>query len=159
MPLFNVLLARVDAFYRAMVAMVILTLLFRIQQNLHPYKKEENNQIEMLAVITGMVTLFSAIIFLDKIGDQEVEDIEFLQTISLIIIVFVNGYFVLRWFHVFLYSFHSKNQILSFTRRMLGWALFIKDSERMKTDEDTNLSLDKTKRVKNIFNDIGEKKQ
>lgn len=136
MPLFSVLLATFNPFYRAMVAIIILIGLFRVQQHLHPYKLEENNQIEMLAIITGMVTLFGAILFID-VSDEDDEDIEGLQVFSLVAIIFVNIYFILRWFHVFLYSFESKNAILGMSRKILGIALLRNKDEELSTQTRT----------------------
>jgi len=121
MPALSVVLATFPAFYRAMVAIIILVILFRIQQYLHPYKMEENNQIEMLAVITGLVTLFGAIIFIDT--DSET-DVEFLKLFSLIVIILVNSYFILRWLHLLLYAFRYKHGALLTARKILGIALF-----------------------------------
>lgn len=139
MPLLNVVLSRANSFYSAIVAIIVLIILFRVQQNLHPYRLEENNQIEILAIITGMVSLFGAVVFFDNIGGTDVEDVEFLQTFSLMVILLINIYFVLRWVHIFLYSFKSKNALLSVTRKILGYSLFQnKDDELKKEIKHTN---------------------
>jgi hypothetical protein len=142
MPLFSVLLATFNPFYRAMVAIIILVGLFRVQQHLHPYKLEENNQIEMLAIITGMVTLFGALLFIDAVEDEE--DVEGIQLFALVAIIFVNIYFILRWFHVFLYSFSSKNVVLTVSRKILGMALMRNKDEELSTQTRTVYSQPQT---------------
>jgi hypothetical protein len=102
MPLSNVLLSTASGYYRAMIAVLILIIIFRVQQKLQPYKLDENNQIEILAVMAGMLTLFGALLFIES-PDGDTEDVAFLQTFSLICIVSINIYFILRWIHVFLY--------------------------------------------------------
>jgi hypothetical protein len=119
MPAFNIVMSTVTSFYRAMVSVVILVILFRIQQHIHPYKMEENNQIEMLAVITGTVTLFGAVMFIDETE----EDVEFLKLYSLVVILLSNFYFILRWIHLFLYTFKSQNPMFLSVRKMLGVVL------------------------------------
>ena len=150
MPLFSVLLARAESFYSVMVAIILLVFLFRIQQNLHPYKLEENNQIEMLAIITGMITLFGAIVFINTVGGTRVKNVEFLQIFSLIVIFFINVYFVLRWFHLFLYSFSSKNSVLELTRKILGYSLMMNKDSELATESKYVTTKEKSVKKKSI---------
>lgn len=58
MPFINVMLSRVNSFYQVMAVICLLVILLRFQMYVKPYRLEENNKIEMLAVMTGMITLF-----------------------------------------------------------------------------------------------------
>jgi uncharacterized membrane protein len=102
MPLSSVVLSTASGFYRAMIAVLILIIIFRVQQKLKPYKLEENNQIEIFAIMAGMLTLFGALLFIES-SDGDTESVAFLQTFSLICIMCINVYFILRWVHLFLY--------------------------------------------------------
>lgn len=61
--------------------------------------------------------------FLDSLNEDSTKDIEFLKIYSLVMILFFNLYFLLRWLHLFLYSFKSKNPLLVGIRRILGFSL------------------------------------
>ncbi|CAI2376317.1 unnamed protein product [Moneuplotes crassus] len=119
-PLTNILLSRTDIFYRIMSAVIILIIMFRVQESLKPYKFEENNKVEILAVLGGMITIFGAVISLDNTNDQEVEDVPFLRAISVSLILIVNAYFLMRWILLFLFSFETSNEIICKIRKMLG---------------------------------------
>lgn len=146
MPAFNVFLAAIAGFYRAMIAIMVLVLLFRLQHKIQPYKLQENNLLEMLAIITGMITLFGGILFLDDSEDS----VPGLQLFALVIIVFTNIYFIFRWLHLLLYSFRSQHPILLVTRRILGYALLRNKTEPMSTDA--------SKYVKTDFHETPKKK-
>ncbi|CAI2363934.1 unnamed protein product [Moneuplotes crassus] len=119
-PLTNILLSRADIFYRIMSAVIILVFMLRVQESLKPYKFEENNKVEILAVLSGMVTIFGAIISLDNTNDQEIEDIPFLRVISVSLILTANVYFLLRWILLFLFSLETSNEIICTIRKVLA---------------------------------------
>ena len=50
-PIINVVVISKEIFYQIIATLLVLGLLFRIQIYLKPYKLEDNNQIEMLAVL------------------------------------------------------------------------------------------------------------
>jgi hypothetical protein len=102
MPLSSVLLSTASGFYRAMIAVLILIIIFRVQQKLQPYKLGENNQIEIFAIMAGMLTLFGALLFIES-PDGDTKNVASLQTFAIISIVCINAYFILRWIHLFLY--------------------------------------------------------
>lgn len=136
MPLFNVLLSRVEVLYRTLIAVFLLTIMFRIQIRVKPYRIEANNQIEILAVLSGMVTIFWAVLFIDQIEGNEVKSVTFLKLFSLVVIFLVNAYFILRWIHIFLYSFDSSNSTFVISRRIFGYLLFHNLDEEFKYGED-----------------------
>ncbi|CAI2367995.1 unnamed protein product [Moneuplotes crassus] len=130
-PLFNVLLSRSSRFYQVVVAIIILLFIFRLQQYIKPYKLEENNQIEILAVLAGIVTLFSSIIFLDSIDREDLRDSSIAKIFSIFFIIFINSYFILRWIHLFLSCLKSKNSALRAIRGALGCILMKNKSPKL----------------------------
>ncbi|CAI2365911.1 unnamed protein product [Moneuplotes crassus] len=122
-PLTNILLSRVDTFYRITSAVIILVVVFRVQESLKPYKFEENNKVEILAVLGGMITIFGAVISLDNTNNQEIVDLPFLRVISGSLIIIVNVYFLMRWILLFLYSFETPNEIVCTIRKALAYLL------------------------------------
>ena len=51
------------AFSKIMIIVIVLIITIRIQTYLKPYKDQENDEIELLAVHAGCFTVFSALIF------------------------------------------------------------------------------------------------
>lgn len=131
LPAFSVVLATYRSFYRAIVAIIVLIFLFRVQLRLQPYKYIENNYIEMLAITTGIVTLFGGILFIEE-SDSSVE---FVQLFALIIILLMNIYFILRWIHLMLYSFKSQNPFLVVSRKILGYAIMRNEKAEILSKE------------------------
>ena len=60
--------------------------------NLKPYKNPDNNRIEMLAILAGIMTLYCAIVFV-----IEVNSLASVYNLSLVLLFIVNGYFILQW--------------------------------------------------------------
>ena len=66
--------------------------MIRLQKKLKPYKLEENNQIEMIALCTGALTLYSGFIFTIEDGS-----VSFLYNLALIFVFAFNVFFILSW--------------------------------------------------------------
>jgi uncharacterized membrane protein len=69
----------------------LLYLTIRLQIYLKPYKDEENNKIEILALTAGLTTLLSSIIFISE------DSVSFINFGILIMIIIVNMKFILEW--------------------------------------------------------------
>ena len=117
----NVLLSTYNGFYRASVSILFLVILFRVQIRIKPYKFEQNNLIEMLAINAGMITLFGGIIFIE----QTSSNILFLQMFALVFILLINVYFILRWTHLFVYSYNTKHYAVEIIRNVLSFVLMV----------------------------------
>ena len=78
--------------YRIMIAVVILLATFRVQASLSPYKNNEYNEIEILALLTGSLTILSGLIFT---SDEDQNTI--LNVLILIIVIKFNVTFILKW--------------------------------------------------------------
>jgi len=64
----------------------------RLQKKLKPYKLEENNQIEMIALCTGALTLYSGFIFTIEEGS-----VSLLYNLALVLTIAFNMFFILSW--------------------------------------------------------------
>lgn len=89
---FNVFLSSYSPYYRILLAIIALFVILRIQQRIKPYKDPDNNRVEMLAIIAGIVTLYCALVFV-----VEENSISGFYNFSLGILFCVNAYFILQW--------------------------------------------------------------
>ena len=69
----------------------------RIQQRINPYKDPENNKIEMMAIMAGIITLYSALIFV-----TEEEEVSYIYNFALLLLFIVNIVFLLHWIYLLL---------------------------------------------------------
>ncbi|CAI2362983.1 unnamed protein product [Moneuplotes crassus] len=90
---------------RITLSSIILLLSGRIQLNLKPYKKDENNQVEFLAISAGAITILSGIVFSEK------NPVESLNTLTLFIIIGLNIFFLLSWLYLLAQEFSEKSKI------------------------------------------------
>lgn len=82
---------------KIVLSMTILVITIRIQLYLKPYRKEENNKVEILAVTAGLVTLMSSLLFISD------EPVVFINICMVIFIIFINTLFILEWFYEVLF--------------------------------------------------------
>mmetsp|Transcript_17918 Transcript_17918/g.15825 ORF Transcript_17918/g.15825 Transcript_17918/m.15825 type:complete len:141 (+) Transcript_17918:1009-1431(+) len=75
-------------------ASVLLIVTGRIQISLKPYKNEENNNIELFAITTGIVTILSNLVY-----DEE-EEVAFIVTSVFIFTILLNIIFVVQWIYL-----------------------------------------------------------
>ena len=92
---------------KIMVAVIILMVTFRMQVHLNPYKNSDYNSIEILALLTGTLTISSGLIFTN---DEDQEPV--LNVILLTTILAFNIILVLRWTCLFMVSMSEKYRIL-----------------------------------------------
>ena len=93
--IFFALLITYPTFYRISASIVVLVISIRLQIYLKPYKKEENNKIELSAITAGTITLLSGVVFEDQSGEST------LQNLVLVFVIFVNSVFILNWLYLF----------------------------------------------------------
>ena len=147
MPLVNILLSRAKVFYRITSAVTLLIIMFRVQESLKPYKFDENNKVEILGVIAGMMTTFGALVSLDNTNDQEVEDVAFLRVVSVALILITNVYFLMRWILLFLYSLETSNGVILAGRRTLAYLLCKGKTKEFQASNPTTLTLKNSKKA------------
>lgn len=88
-------LVTVNDIYKIGVSIVVMVITSRLQINLAPYKNPVHSEIEMMAIISGTLTLFSGMIFTHE------DKVDFLDTALLVCIIAVNARFILQWSHLF----------------------------------------------------------
>ena len=111
--------------YRIMIAIIILLITFRIQINLNPYKNDDYNSIEILALLTGTVTIFSGLIFTMDDEDQE----SFWNAIIMMFVIVFNIVFVLRWTYLFMKTMSGKYKIFKQIVTVIQYLFCIKSSK------------------------------
>ena len=94
------------ALYKIMISLIILLTTFRIQVKLQPYKDEKNNEIEILALLAGTLTLFSGLVFS---SDEEQKPV--LNAIILIFVMVINLSFLVNWAYLFVLCMSEKYKI------------------------------------------------
>ena len=102
---FNTILSVISITYRLLFCIVLLITVERLQQKLQPYKLEENNDIEIKAIVAGATVLFSGIIF-EESAEHSYSGFE---TMAFILVIVYNSIFLLQWVYLFLLSFNFKN--------------------------------------------------
>ena len=90
----------------------------RLQIRLKPYKRNENNEIEMQGLIAGAITLYSGIVFVAQ-GNSFTGFKILIMTLMFIF----NGWFLFVWFYLMLCSLNLKNQ--TFLSLLRIYSLFL----------------------------------
>ncbi|CAI2377869.1 unnamed protein product [Moneuplotes crassus] len=91
--------------YQIALSVICLVGFFYFQKYMQPFKTKENNQIDLLALETGIVTIYSG--FILAVGQDIHEGFELM---ALALITVVNGYFLLNWAYFLMVALEWKNQ-------------------------------------------------
>ena len=97
-----------DPFYKILISVIILIVSVRVQIYLKPYKDDKNNEIELLAVNTGLFTLFSGIIFSD-----DNNDIGWVNLLLFASVVIANTIFIVKWIYLFFECMSERYKIFA----------------------------------------------
>ena len=89
-------MAQYDSFYKGILAVVLIIILFRVQLVLMPYKDEEVNECEYLSFLSSAMTLYGGLLF---INDEERGN-DVVELIAFILIVLVNAKFFILWMYL-----------------------------------------------------------
>ena len=84
-------------FYRLLGAIVVLWVTFRLQIYLSPYKENRNNNIEILAILAGTLTLYSGLVYVNQDGDNSI-----INAIILVFVIMYNLTFIIKWIYLFI---------------------------------------------------------
>mmetsp|Transcript_8007 Transcript_8007/g.7089 ORF Transcript_8007/g.7089 Transcript_8007/m.7089 type:complete len:294 (+) Transcript_8007:200-1081(+) len=122
--------------YKILVPSAILIFTWRLQKKLNPYKKIENNEIEILAVNVGTVTLLSGMVFNSEDSKNS------LNFMILPIIISLNVIFLAKWLILFFESVGEKFSIFNKASDLLRYILCQK-----KREENKELKISYTKPV------------
>ena len=84
-------------FYRLMSAIIVLWITLRIQIYLNPYKDDKNNDIEILAILAGTLTLYSGLVFTSEDGQNSL-----VNAFILVFVMLYNLVFIIKWTYLFI---------------------------------------------------------
>ena len=101
----SVFLSTEATMYRILLSILVLIVMLRIQIRLAPYKFEINNFLEQEMIITGSITLFWGLIFIN-----ESSSVALFSTFALLVMLISNIYFVVLWLFYFLVSLNLKHR-------------------------------------------------
>ena len=110
----------------------------RLQQKLKPYKFEENNDIEIKAIVAGTTMLFSGLIFEESAEDNY----SGFETLAFIVIIAYNSIFLLQWTLLFLQSSNFKNSNIRKSLELFGVLICkskVKSSNNDESSYDENV--------------------
>ena len=77
--------------YKIIVSVIVLVFTLRVQVSLEPYKEEYNNDVEILGITAGVITISSGLIYNQKYPYG------FLNFLFLILIIAANTWFIAKW--------------------------------------------------------------
>ena len=150
----NTIFSPVSLEYRVLLGIILLLSISRIQLKMNPYKLEENNDIEVMSILAGMLILYCGIIF------EQGQDYNYpiFNLIAMLILIVFNSVFLIRWLYYFLDSFNFKNKNLRMFVMLYGLMLCKnKNSKETETDLDID-EVQQINAVKNIeINDEDQK--
>ena len=92
--------------YKIMISVVILIITARVQIRLNPYKNSNHSEIEMLAIVSGTMTIFSGLIF------TTLNNVVILDLLILVWIFVINILFILDWWLLFFISLSERYKFL-----------------------------------------------
>mmetsp|Transcript_7824 Transcript_7824/g.6920 ORF Transcript_7824/g.6920 Transcript_7824/m.6920 type:complete len:163 (-) Transcript_7824:351-839(-) len=102
---------------KIILSSTLLIVTGRIQLALKPYKDEENNNIELLAITSGIVTILSNLVY-----DEDTR-IGYVVTLILLFTIFLNILFFLHWFYMLLQMYTDKYKIAQIIFKVLSCIL------------------------------------
>ena len=102
--------------FKIIVSVVTLVISWRIQKILQPYKLKDNNETEMIGVNVGITTLCSGMIY------NSSDTHSGLNSVLLVVMVFLNIFFILQW--LYLFSSNSQSKYKMYLNKILKIILF-----------------------------------
>ena len=117
--------------YRLMMCIVLLVFVERMQQRLKPYKVQENNDIEIKAIIAGTTVLFTGIIF----EEGAKHNYPRFDTFAISVILIYNAIFLIKWTYLFLVSCNFRSTSMKRFLEIYGYIICIKKAKRQMIHE------------------------
>ena len=65
-----IIFSQISSFYKIITVVILLITFYRLQIWLKPYKRERNNSLERLEMISGMFTIYGGLIFMNENNNQ-----------------------------------------------------------------------------------------
>ena len=84
---------------------MVLVITGRIQLRLKPYKEESNNEVEILAITAGVITILSNLVYAEE------EEVHFVNHFVLVVTIFFNLVFLFKWILLMAMIFEDKSRI------------------------------------------------
>ena len=94
--------------YGIMTSMLILVIIWRFQNYLHPYKEEKNNKLEMFGINVAIITLICGYI----LSQHYEKNTTVLDLALLIIMLVLNIVFIIQWAGLLIISLGEKFKFL-----------------------------------------------
>ncbi|CAI2378749.1 unnamed protein product [Moneuplotes crassus] len=102
---------------KMMVAIMILTILARLQIKLQPYNDVENNKIEILATSAGIITIFSGLLY------SQPDEMKVLNTVALLFCICINTHFIINWMYLLVKLFRGSSKIFQVIYKLTSFVL------------------------------------
>ena len=135
--------------YRILLSILVLIIMLRIQIRLVPYKFEVNNFLEQGMIITGSITLFWGLIFIN-----ESSSVGLFSTFAFLVILISNIYFFVLWLFYFLVSLNLKHRYFKKIIEIYSYAIlqnkFLSNLKPTENNVDTLAEKVPKKRKKRI---------
>lgn len=96
---------------KILCSVVLLVSTARLQIYLKPYKDDQNNTLELLAISAGLITMVSSLIFLQE------DAVSVLDLLVLVVVVIFNAKFLIDWFYRMVQTLSPKSKFL----RAVSW--------------------------------------
>jgi hypothetical protein len=87
----NVFMGLFPNYFKALLALLVLSVFSRLQIRIKPYKSERINILEQNEYMTTVITFFGSLFFLSD------ENPEYIKTFVLILLLLINARFILIW--------------------------------------------------------------
>ena len=91
---------------KVVLSSIMLIVTGRLQTYLRPYRNEEHNKVELYAIIAGVVTILSGLVFIQK------DEVVLLNICILIVILVLNVLFIFNWTLLLLKHYEDKSKYI-----------------------------------------------
>jgi hypothetical protein len=117
---FDTILSLIPVNYRALLAVWVLIGIVRLQLYLSPYQNGLNNNLEIKAIIAGMITILWGILFN---ANSEGSSLSGFVDLGSALLVLANAWFISEWIYLFLVSLKYKSEAFNIFLRFYGMIL------------------------------------
>ncbi|CAI2387268.1 unnamed protein product [Moneuplotes crassus] len=138
---------------KLLLSVVCMIALVRLQNSLKPYKRAENNKIELLGILAGTVTIFCGIIF-----QRHKEGYSGFYTLATVVVFLLNFNFIIQFCYLLLLSLECKNEYYKCVLKVFTKILCKKYTDPEKSDN-IQFSTDKTPIDGSLLKDDNSKPQ
>ena len=95
---------------KVLLSTVIIFTTIRVQIYLRPYRDEDHNKLELLAMVSGLVTVMSSLTFTQE------NKVNFIEIFIVFMIIAINAIFLLEWVYKMAHGMEDKRQIFKKVR-------------------------------------------